>query len=570
MKFIGKLLISLLLLTLLALVALYFALQTGWGANEISRWVSQHTEYRLALKKVSHSWTSPSVFQLEEISFGRENQPPTLVAKQVSVGLSVRQITTPSHLASLRLEGGTLNLSQSGYALPLKADVLQFKDMALQAQDGDWRLNGQQVNGGITPWEPQPDNLLGNNARFQLSARSLTLNDIPASQVLVEGTLENRRLTLSNVGANVARGELTGSAQRADDGGWQIHRLRLSHVRLQTSRSLSDFWQPVAALPAVSVDRFDLIDARIEGPGWAASDLDATLQHVTFRQDNWQSEDGSLSFNATDLINGDMHLIDPIINLDLSAQGVAIRQFSTRWEKGLLRASGNWLRNGHRLTLDELVIAGMEYTLPGDWRQRWQQTLPSWLEEISVKKLTANRNLLIDINPDFPFQVTALDGYGSDLLLARQHQWGIWQGSLNLNASDATINKVDIRRPSLALTANNDRITFTDLSAFTQGGLLEAIASVDQTPAREFTLDMKGKSTSFDTLLHWGWPTPTHMPSGNLNFQLRLNGKMENATPLKPTLNGILQGTDSAGQPLQQPLHQGVLQENAHALERTK
>ncbi|MFP1859966.1 AsmA family protein [Lonsdalea quercina] len=561
MKLIGKLLISLLLLTLLALVALYIALQTQWGANEVSRWVSQHTEYRLALKKVSHSWTSPSIFQLNEVSFGHQNQPPTLVAKQVSVGLSLRQITMPSHLASLWLEGGTLNLNQTGYALPLQADVLQLKDMALQAQDGDWRLNGQQVNGGITPWEPQPGNLLGNHARFQLSARSLTLNDIPASQVLVEGALENRRLTLSNFGANVARGELTGSAQRADDGGWQINRLRLSNVRLQTSRSLSDFWRPVAALPAVSVDRFDLIDARIEGPGWAASDLDATLQHVTFRQDNWQSEDGSLSFNATDLINGDMHLIDPIINLDLSSQGIAIRQFSTRWERGLLRASGNWLRSDHRLTLDELVIAGMEYTLPGDWRQRWQQTLPSWLEEISVKKFTANRNLLIDINPDFPFQVTALDGYGSDLLLARQHQWGIWQGSLNLNASDATFNKVDIRRPSLALTANNDRITFTDLSAFTQGGLLEAKASINQTPAREFTLDMNGKSTSLDTLLHWGWPTPTRMPSGNLNFQLRLNGKMAHATPLTPSLNGILQGTDSAGQPLQQQLHQGVLQE---------
>ncbi|MFP1886176.1 AsmA family protein [Lonsdalea quercina] len=561
MKLIGKLLISLLLLTLLALVALYIALQTQWGANEVSRWVSQHTEYRLALKKVSHSWTSPSIFQLNEVSFGHQNQPPTLVAKQVSVGLSLRQITMPSHLASLWLEGGTLNLNQTGYALPLQADVLQLKDMALQAQDGDWRLNGQQVNGGITPWEPQPGNLLGNHARFQLSARSLTLNDIPASQVLVEGAFENQRLTLSNFGANVARGELTGSAQRADDGGWQINRLRLSNVRLQTSRSLSDFWRPVAALPAVSVDRFDLIDARIEGPGWAASDLDATLQHVTFRQDNWQSEDGSLSFNATDLINGDMHLIDPIINLDLSSQGIAIRQFSTRWERGLLRASGNWLRSDHRLTLDELVIAGMEYTLPGDWRQRWQQTLPSWLEEISVKKFTANRNLLIDINPDFPFQVTALDGYGSDLLLARQHQWGIWQGSLNLNASDATFNKVDIRRPSLALTANNDRITFTDLSAFTQGGLLEAKASINQTPAREFTLDMNGKSTSFDTLLHWGWPTPTRMPSGNLNFQLRLNGKMAHATPLTPSLNGILQGTDSAGQPLQQQLHQGVLQE---------
>ncbi|OSM95188.1 AsmA family protein [Lonsdalea populi] len=565
MKFIGKPLIALLLLILLAMAALYVTIQSGWGADWVGRWVSQHTEYRLSLKQASHDWSSPGHIQLTDVTFGRENQPPTLVAKRVSLGLSVRQITTPSHFASLRLEGGTLNLSQTGYALPFKADVLQLKDMALQLHDGDWRLNGQKVNGGITPWEPQSDHLLGNNARFQFSARSLTLNDIPASQVLVEGTFDNRRLTLSNFGANVARGDLTGSAQRADDGSWQINRLRLSNVRLQTARSLSDFWRPAATLSAVSVDRFDLIDARIEGPGWAASDLDATLQHVTFRQDNWQSEDGSLSFNATDLINGDLHLIDPIINLDLSAQGIAIRQFSARWERGLLRASGNWLRGDHRLTLDELVIAGMEYTLPGDWRQRWQQTLPSWLEEVSVKKFTANRNLLIDINPDFPFQLTALDGYGSDLMLARQHQWGIWQGSLNLNASDATFNKVDIRRPSLALTADNNRITFTDLSAFTQGGLLEAKAIIDQNTAREFMLDLNGKSTTFDALLRWGWPMPTRMPSGNINFQLKLKGQMANAAPLKPTLNGVLQGTDSAGQPVYQQLNQGILQEGTPA-----
>ncbi|RLM23221.1 hypothetical protein BIY29_10820 [Brenneria alni] len=563
MRFIGKLLLTILLLALLALVILYVLLQSTWASGQVSNWVNQHTDYQISLGKIDHNWSKPDHILLKDVIFGYKDQPPTLTAKQISAGLSVRQITDPRHFSSLQLEGGTLNLSPTAATLPIEADVLQLRTMALQAQDDNWQLNGQQVNGGITPWQPEKGYLLGKQGHFQLSARSLRLNDIPASQVLVQGEINRNQLTLDNFGADVAQGQLTGSASRAEDGSWQIDNLRLSKVRLQTPRTIQEFWQPITALPSVAVSRFDLIDARIEGPGWAFIDLDVTLQNVTFKQDDWQSDDGELSFNATDIVNGNMHLIDPIVNLALSSNGVEIKQFTTRWEGGLLRTNGNWQRSNHRLQLDEFVVAGMEYTLPGDWRQRWQTTLPTWLAEVNIKKFTANRNLLIDINPDFPFQLTALDGYGSDLLLAHHHQWGIWAGSLNLNASDATFNKVDVRRPSLALTANEGQISFSDLSAFTQNGLLEAKATIEQHPNRAFSLTMTGRSVPLDMLTRWGWPTQTAAPSGNANLQLQLNGRLADNTPLKPTLSGSLQGVDSNGQPIRQQMHQGAVTETS-------
>ncbi|NKI75062.1 AsmA family protein [Dickeya sp. CFBP 2040] len=565
MKLIGKLLLTMLLLALLAVVVLYVLAQTEWGARHISQWVNQRTEYQVSFRKMAHDWSSPGSIQLLDVNFGHKNQPVTLVAQRIAVGFSVRQITEPRHFSSLMLEGGTLNLGQTDFTLPIEADVLQLKAMALHAQDGDWRLKGEQVTGGITPWQPEPGSLLGKKAAFQLSANSLLLNDLPASKVLVQGQFNGQQLTLENLGADVARGELTGNASRAADGSWLVNNLRLSNVRLQTRQSMADFWQPITRLPAVTVNRFDLIDARIEGQNWAFTDLDVTLQNVTFRQNDWQSDDGSLSFNATDIVNGNMHLVDPIVSLVLSKQGVNIKQFSTRWEGGLLRTNGNWQRSNQRLTLDELVVAGMEYTLPTDWRQRWQQTLPDWLAEVELRKFSANHNLLIDINPAFPFQLTALDGFGNNLLLARNHQWGVWQGALNLNASDATFNKVDVRRPSLALNANDNQITLTDLSAFTQSGLLEAKAVIAQQPTRNFTLDLTGKAVAFDVLTGWGWPTPATAPTGNTNLQLHLNGRLEAASPLKPTLSGSLQGIDSAGHTISQTMHQGTVADSAPA-----
>lgn len=552
MKFIGKLLLTLLLLVVLAIALLYVIGQTRWAAGYLSRWVSDNSEYRLSVAKISHSWDQPGQISLEDVQLATKNQPPSLVAKRLDLGLSLRQLTEPRYFHSVTLREGTLKLPQQNAVLPIQADVLQLSNMTLQANDETWQLSAQQVNAGITPWQPKTGHPLGENHQFQFSAGSMTLNGIPASQVLVQGELKQNQLLLSNFGADLAQGDLTGVATRAADGSWQVERLRLSGVRMQTPLTLEQFWQRFTALPPITLKRFDLIDARLEGKEWAFNDLDLSLQNVTFQQGDWSSPDGSLNFNASDLINGGFHLIDPIMNMRLSPAGIAIQQFTTRWEGGLLRTSGNWLRANNRLQLDEVAVAALEYTLPSDWRGLWLQPLPHWLAEVYVNKLTTNRNLIIDINPAFPFQVTALDGYGSNLLLARDHQWGIWSGTLNLNGSEATFNKIDVRRPSLALNANDGQINVTDLSAFMPQGLLEAKATIEQLPGKPFTLSLNGRSVPVNTLQQWGWQQVPLEGDGNL--QLQLKGLLNSDGPFKSSLQGRLQATSKNGQTLEQQL----------------
>lgn len=59
--------------------------------------------------------------------------------------------------------------------------------------------------------------------------------------MLIEGSIDNDRVTLSNIGADVARGALTGVAQRNPDGSWMVESLRLNDIRLQSDKSLTDF-----------------------------------------------------------------------------------------------------------------------------------------------------------------------------------------------------------------------------------------------------------------------------------------------------------------------------------------
>lgn len=557
MKFIGKLLLYVLIALAVAILGLYFLLQTRWGAEHVSAWVSENSSYHLAFDAIDHRFSSPSHILLENVTFGRDGQPATLVAKTVDIGLSSRQITDPLHVDTILLQNGTLNLSQQTAPLPFQADRLQLQDMALNSPGSEWTLSAQRVNGGVIPWSPEAGKILGSKAQIQLSASSLTLNDVPTTNVLIEGSIDHDRVTLSNIGADVARGALTGVAQRNADGSWVVENLRLNDIRLQSDKSLAEFFAPLSTIPSLQIGRLEVTDARLQGPDWAVTDLDLSLRNMTFSKDDWQTQEGKLSMNASEFIYGSLHFFDPILNAEFSPQGIALRQFTTRWEGGMVRTSGSWIRSNKALVLDDAAIAGLEYTLPENWKQLWMKPLPAWLNSLTLKKFSASRNLVIDIDPDFPWQLTALDGYGANLGLVQNNQWGVWSGSATLNAAAATFNRTDVRRPSLALTANSSTINISELSAYTEKGLLEATASISQLPQRQTQVSLNGRGVPMTILQHWGWPA---LPlSGDGNIQLIASGNLQADAPLKPTVNGQLHAVNVEKQQVTQTMLAGVV-----------
>ncbi|WP_152975301.1 AsmA family protein, partial [Citrobacter freundii] len=172
-------------------------------------------------------------------------------------------------------------------------------------------------------------------------------------------------------------------------------------------------------------------------------------------------------------------------------------------------------------------------------------------------KFSASRNLVIDIDPSFPWQLTALDGYGANLGLVQNNQWGIWSGSATLNAAAATFNRTDVRRPSLALTANNSTINISELSAYTEKGLLEATASISQLPQRQAQISLNGRGVPMTILQQWGWPA---LPlSGDGNIQLTASGNIQADTPFKPTVNGQLHAVNVEKQQVTQTMQAGVV-----------
>ncbi|EPF0316357.1 AsmA family protein [Enterobacter chuandaensis] len=557
MKFIGMLLVYLLIALLIVVLALYILLQTRWGAAQVSSWITVNTDYELSFDKMNHRFSSPSHLILENVTFGRDGKPATLVAKKVDIGLSSRQVTDPLHMDTITLFDGTLNLSPQTAPLPFQADRLQLNNMAFNSPNTEWDLSAQKVTGGVSPWQPEAGNVLGKNAKIQMSAGSLILNGVPATNVLIDGQLNGKEVVLNTIGADMARGSLTGSALRNADGSWIIDTMRLNEIRLQSDKTLKAFFAPLATIPSLQIGRLEVTDARLQGPDWAVTDLDLSLRNLTLSKGDWRSQEGRLSMNASEFIYGSLHLFDPILNAEFSPQGMALRQFTSRWEGGMVRTSGNWLRDGKALVLDDVAIAGLEYTLPENWKTLWMEPLPEWLNSVTLQKFGLSRNLVIDIDPAFPWQITSLDGYGANLQLVKDRQWGVWGGSATLNGAAATFNRVDVRRPSLALNANAATVNITDLSAFTEKGILEATATVSQLPQRQTTVSLNGRGVPLNVLQQWGWPA---LPiTGDGNIQMTASGSVQANAPLKPTVNGKLSAVNMDKQQVQQTMTGGVV-----------
>ncbi len=73
------------------------------------------------------------------MTFGRDGQPATLVAKTVDIGLSIRQLTAPLHVDTILLQDGTLNISVQTALSRLRPTACNF---------AIWRSIVPAANGG--------------------------------------------------------------------------------------------------------------------------------------------------------------------------------------------------------------------------------------------------------------------------------------------------------------------------------------------------------------------------------------------------------------------------------------
>lgn len=532
MKLLVKLLLSLVLLLLVLLSLGYAVLRSHWGIAAACRWISDATPYHLSIARLSHDWSHPLTFHIDQVTFGEDGQPALLIAGKLSLSLTARQLISPAHFAQITIEQGTLVLSNltPEATLPISADRLELQAVKLLNPYPTNCLSAKQLNGTLTPWTPSQQAVLGKRFTFNFSAEAVHVAHRQFDKLVAQGSKDFQQLTITALSGALERGTFEGKLSRSAEGQWQIPRLQLDNIRFQTDKGLADLFAP-ALLPPVTIQDLTINHLSIVGPNWVINDVSANGQNLS----NISGLAGHLALNAESLMLGTEQWSQPHLRLTAAEGNLTLDQFDADWAKGTVSAKGQWLRKTGALQLDKLDFSNVRYTLPSDWRQFLQLPLPQAIQSITLNNLSVENGLFIDISPDFPFQMTAAHITGSQLQIAQQHQWGLWKGEAEYYAAAATFNRQDIRALWFNVSATPDELRVQEIKGLIQEGPMIGNLAISQSTTHPFTLSLQGERVPYEAFTHWFWPRPL---SGQGNFSVNLKGNLPSLTASPSSLQG--------------------------------
>ncbi|MCT6518661.1 AsmA family protein [Proteus vulgaris] len=554
MRWLMKSLVSLILIVILFIIIIYAFIQTQWGAQKTSEWLTQYTDYDIRFSGIEHDLMQPEQVIVHDLLINPKQDKAIVSAKSAQIRLNWQFFTTPSHLQKITLENGNIDFTNKTPSIPLSADILQFKNMALRSEKADFSFDAKKITGGITPWLPTSTDLIG-AGHFQFSIASGMINNNEFSNFIISGQYQPNNIQIEKLGTRLLNGSLSLSGQYQDNQ-WKFDEVYMNGLRWQSSQTFDELIQSLSEYPRVSIKTLNIVDLTAEGKQWAISGFDGQ-----FAQLNW---DNALSFttgelNTDDIVFQNEHVTDLIAKLNQQNNQLNLDNLSLRYEKGLIKLAGHWNKDNKTITIQDATLSGFLYTLPENWLTFLAQPIDnkSNIQNITIEQLSINQSILIDITPEFPFQFTNLTGKLQNLMVAKEGEWGLWQGSAVLNADSGTLNRIELRRPDLNIVTQHDNAIVEQYSAFIGNGIVRGSAALVQSnQQRQFSLIANGLNVPLSTLYTLGLKTTYSDEIGQ--FTLKLKGDLR-SKPVISTLNGTLTGNKGEQQILNAVIQNGEI-----------
>lgn len=554
MRWLMKSLVSLILIVILFIIVIYAFIQTQWGAQKTSEWLTQYTDYDIRFSGIEHDFMQPEQVIVHDLLVNPKQNNTIVSAQLAQIRLNWQFFTAPSHLQKITLENGSIKLIGKSPVMPVSADILQFKNMALSNNNADITFNAEKITGGITPWKPTPNDFIG-AGHFQFSIAEGSINNNHFSNFIISGEYQPNNIQIEKLGTRLLNGSLSLSGQYQDNQ-WKFDEVYMNGLRWQSAQTFDELIQSLSEYPRISIRALNVVDFTAEGKQWAVSGFDGQ-----FSQFNW---DNGLSFttgdlNANDMVFRDEHFTDLIAKLNQQNNQLNLNNLSLRYEKGLIKLAGYWNKENKTVSIQEATLSGLLYTLPENWLLFLTKPIDnnSDIKNITIEQLSINQSILIDISPEFPFQFTGLTGKLQNLIIAKEGEWGLWQGSAVLNADSGTLNRIELRRPDLNIVTQQDNAIVEQYSAFIGDGIVRGSAGLVQSnQQRQFSLIANGLNVPLSTPYTLGWKTTYSDEIGQ--FTLKLKGNLR-AAPITPTLNGTLMGSKGEQQILNSVIQNGEM-----------
>lgn len=557
MKWLGRTVFRLIILAIVLIIAAGILIQTSWGTRQLAGLISDNTRYKVSLSAIDHSLSSPSLLSLRDISINTVSGDMALDAANIELTLDWRSFTEPGWFSRIIIQKGEIEISTAADSrtLPVSAGLLQLNQVNVRRTDGNQNITAEGVTGGITPWQPQ-DSAITGDGKYQFSAKGLDYYGLPLKNVLTQGNISGTQFTFDNLTATLENGLITATGQRTAEGRWLLDNLLLNDIRWQTPLSLTQLTENSGHLPDIQIKNITATNIKLEGEQWAVNYLEGTLKNLAYTKGNWQTDNGLADFGIADLTFGGQHFSDILGTLEFTGDHIAVKRLSGRYDKSILRFTGDWNRTSRTLDISSGVVDNLLFSLPEQWFTLLQESAPQGIDTIRVQDLKVSNALLIDTRPAFPFQMTNVNSYIKTMQILKSGQWGLWNGELSASAGSATFARVELHRPYLTLTAGETGAETTQFSASAGDGLLKMQFQVTPSGTAPFTFNLQATSADSQILSQWGWASAPL--NGNANYTLRLSGQLR-TDDVRNTLSGSLSGQDKQGNQINRAITQGQI-----------
>ncbi|HGN1021472.1 AsmA family protein [Proteus mirabilis] len=559
MRWLIKSLVSLILIVILFIIVIYAFLQTQWGAQKTSEWLTQYSDYDIRFSGIEHDLTQPEQIVVYDLSINPKQDKTAVLAQSAQLRFNWQFFTTPSHLQKITLENGKIILANKIAPLPVSADILQFKNMQLDSMPTSsttFTFSANKITGGITPWKPTSTDPIG-AGHFQFSIADGMIGKNSFNNFIVAGEYQPNRILIEKLATQFLNGSLSLSGQYQDNQ-WQLNDVYLTGLRWQSTKTLEELQQSLSQSPAMTIKQLNIVDFTAEGKQWAISGFAGQFSQIAWNN-SLSLTSGEL--NTDDIVYKNQHVTDVIAKLNQQDNLFNIDNLSLRYEKGLIKLAGQWNSETKTLNIEDATLSGILYTLPEQWLSFFAKPIEQDVKSINIKQLSLNQSILIDINPLFPFQFTGLTGQLKNLIIAKDGQWGLWQGTATLSADSVTLNGVELRRPDITLMTQQDTAIIPQFSAFVDKGIVRGSAALEQNNnQRLFSLIVNGLNVPLSLPNNMGWKLsqPTDETG---QFTLKLKGNLA-ADAVIPTLNGTLIGKKDDQTPIDDRMQDGEIINN--------
>ena len=557
MRFIGKIIATIVVLAALVVTVILTLLHTQYAAPMLSQAVNWLTPYTLTLSEARYHIRDPWHLTLLQPSLTLTDEQPPITANRVSLWLSTDSLTQLQwQFDSLLVDGPVVPQQMLPPEALANAKLPELRSRRLAISQLNVATNSLYLEKGelqLDNWHYQPNNpapwwqqFSGN---FQLAADSAQWQQWETKQLLLDGNHHGNLWKLNGFSFDWQHASINGQLDLATDKKTlDIHQLTVSGLQLQDSELTqtlqhqldswaSEQWQ-------ATLKRVDMLDSSIELPAVSLNHANLSLTDWHWPSSAYSQHNAWLSFNADSGSWRQQPFTDPLLDLNFMPNTITLNGASVNALEGYWRAEGKI--SPDTLQLDNLTSKGIKWFLPADWASHLSHSLSSF-KQINIRSLDIGYAQLTAAESDTPWYINGLNVSGKDLLLQPQPYLALWQGNIAATARQVSLNTVDLFEPLIEMTSEQGQWQLNQAFLPFKDGLLEATGQIDLSKeGLPWQAALQGDSLPAHVLPQWlsvPWPA-----SGRIDMTAAIQGLGQNYTSLAHSLNGELRATfrDSA------------------------